>query len=126
MLPPASPCGADVSQALLPPNLPPRLGTLLGQVPDRPGCSPPQACQSWAATKAAYRFFDRPPTAVANLLPALVRPAVRRARGWREVLVPHDSTSFNYTHLSTATGLGFLNDSPTARGLHLHSSLLLD
>jgi hypothetical protein len=85
----------------------------------------PQTCQSWAATQGAYRFFDHPVTSVENLLPAFVQPAARRACLRPEVIVAHDSSSFSYTQLKKATGLGFLNDSKTARGIHLHSSLLL-
>jgi len=91
-----------------------------------PGCSLPQACRSRAALKAAYRFLDHPDTSVENLLPALVLPAIRSLSCPQIVLVVHDSTSFNYTHLSKASGLGYINDSVSARGIHLHSSLLLD
>ena len=103
-----------------------RLGLLVEQFEDHLGGSLPQACQGQAAYKGAGRFFAHPQTAVANLLPAFVRPAVRLACRCQEVVVPHDTSSFNYSSLREATGLGFLNDSPQARGLHLHSSLLLD
>ncbi len=116
----------DVSAARLSAKLRNRLDRIADALQERPGCSTPQTFQNWSATKGAYRFYAHPDTTVANLLPALVLPAVRLAYSLPEVLVPHDSTSFNYTHLSKATGLGFLNDSKTARGIHLHSSLLLD
>jgi hypothetical protein len=108
----------------------PRLGTrlqlLFGQLHDRLDGSLPQACRSEAAYKGATRFFDHPQTAPERLLPALVRPAVRNACGAALVLVAHDSTSFNYSSLQKAQGLGPINDSARARGFHLHSSLLLD
>ena len=37
-----------------------RLGKLLGDLGARIGGTLPMACQDWAATKAAYRFFDNP------------------------------------------------------------------
>ncbi len=37
-----------------------RLGRLLGDLRERIGGTLPMACQDWAATKAAYRFFDNP------------------------------------------------------------------
>ena len=37
-----------------------RLGHLLGDLGERMGQTLPMACQDWAATKAAYRFFDNP------------------------------------------------------------------
>jgi hypothetical protein len=91
-----------------------------------PGCSLPQACRSKAALKGAYRFYDHPDTSVANLLPAFVRPCVRVLAHRPEVHAVHDSTSFNYSCLESATGLGYINDSESAKGIHLHSSLLLD
>jgi hypothetical protein len=128
-------CGFDTQAALLAdPRLRQRLGLIFDSLAEHPGCSLPQALGCWAATKAAYRFFAHPVTSVANLLPALVLPAVNRALSFlpsgsddrsAAIRVIHDTTSFNFSHLREATGLGFLNDSPTARGLHLHSSLIL-
>src|SRR5688572_15435207 len=83
---------------------------------ERPGGSLPQACRTRAALKGAYRFLVHPDTIVAHLLPALVRPAVRSLCHTRLVLVIHDSTSFNFTGLKKAKGLGYLNDSVTAQG----------
>lgn len=103
-----------------------RLETIMTDLQAYLGCSLPQACRSRAALKAAYRFLDHPDTSVGNLLPALVLPAFRSLSCKRIVLVVHDSTSFNFTHLSMASGLGYINDSVSARGIHLHSSLLLD
>ncbi len=53
----------------------------------------------------------------------LRRPSVAAHRRQREILAVHDSSSFNYSHLTKSTGLGYLNDSPTARRL-LISTLL--
>jgi Transposase DNA-binding/Transposase Tn5 dimerisation domain len=103
-----------------------RLGLLLDTLDRRPNVPLPSACRGWAARKAAYRFLDHPHTTVPSLLPALVAPTVAAAAPGSHLLAIHDSTSFNYSHLHHATGLGFLNDSPTARGLHLHSSLAVD
>jgi hypothetical protein len=117
----------DYSAATLTdPLLRERLRTLTVDLERHPGCSLPQACRSPAALKGAYRFFDHPDTSAPHLLPAFVRPCARALARRREVLSVHDSTSFNFSHLQAATGLGYLNDSPTARGIHLHSSLLLD
>jgi hypothetical protein len=131
----AHPCGIDPQAALLDdPRLRLRLGLIFDALSEQPGRSLPQALGCWAATKAAYRFFAHPATSVANLLPALVLPAVHSALAvapprpddcFAAVRIIHDSTSFNFSHLTEATGLGFISDSATARGLHLHSSLIL-
>src|SRR3954466_9542783 len=93
------------------PRLNERLRILLGDLLANPGCSLPQACRSKAALKAAYRFLDHPGTSVANLLPAFVNPSVAALARRREALVVHDSTSFNFSSLGSASGLGFINDS---------------
>lgn len=103
-----------------------RLGVILDDLEGHLGCSLPQACGDWAATQGAYRFFAHPQTTVDNLLPAFTLPAARAACRLDTVVDVHDSTSFNFTHLRAADGLGFLNDADQAQGLHLHSSLLLD
>src|SRR5262245_36588451 len=103
-----------------------RFELLLTDLDAHPGCPLPQACRAPAALKGAYRFLDHPDTAVGRLLPAFVAPSARRACRRRSVLAVHDSTSFNFSSLAKTTGLGFINDSASARGLHLHSSLLLD
>ena len=103
-----------------------RFRLLLADLDAHPGCPLPQACRSPAALKGAYRFLAHSASSVANLLPAFVRPSIRRAMRRPVVLVVHDTASFNYSTLEKTEGLGFINDSPTAKGLHLHSSLLLD
>lgn len=103
-----------------------RLEIIMADLQEHPGCSLPQACRSPAALKAAYRFVDHPDTTVPNLLPAFVRPAVVSLSHARLALVVHDTTTLNFTHLNKAIGLGYINDSVTAHGIHLHSSLLLD
>jgi hypothetical protein len=99
---------------------------LMADLQAHPGGSLPQACHSPAALKAAYRFLYHPETSVAHLLPAFSLPSARALARHRWVIVVQDSTSFNYTHLEHATGLGYLNDSARAKGFHLHSTLLLD
>jgi len=103
-----------------------RMRILMADLQSHPGCSLPQACRSPAALKGAYRFLDHPETSVDRLLPAFTLPSARCLCRRRLAIAVHDSTTFNYSHLSSAVGLGFINDSPYAKGFHLHSSLLLD
>jgi hypothetical protein len=53
-----------------------RLGKLLGDLGQRIGSTVPLACQDWAATKAAYRFFDNPRVDESIILP--VRNPLRK------------------------------------------------
>ncbi len=97
------------------------LATLAAQPLD----SFPQACGSAAEAKATYRFFSNERLPIELFLQPLVKATANACRGQAVVLVVQDSTSLNYTHLKFTTGLGLLNDSPLARGLHLHSTLAL-
>lgn len=108
------------------PRLNERMRVLQADLLANPGCSLPQACRSKAALKAAYRFLDHPGASVADILPAFTAPSAAALSRKREALVVHDSTSFNFSPLKSAAGLGYINDSRSARGIHLHSSLLLD
>ena len=112
--------------ALDDPRLRERLRLVAADLQARPGASLPEACRSKAALKGAYRFFDHPRATADAILPAFVRPSVAALASRREVLVVHDTTTFNFSSLESASGLGYINDSRSAQGIHLHSSLLLD
>jgi hypothetical protein len=45
-----------------------RLHALLGKLADKNGSTIPTACQEWANTKAAYRFFANPRLSEAKIL----------------------------------------------------------
>ena len=55
-----------------------KLADALGQQPTAPIN---QACEDWAASKAAYRFFDNPQVTPGELLAAHSQRAVARMQG---------------------------------------------
>lgn len=68
----------------------------------RPQAQVPQACQTRARTKAAYRFFKHPSTTMDDLLDAHRKSSCERIAGKKVVLCPQDTTSLNYsTHPAT-------------------------
>src|SRR5207248_4689910 len=68
----------------------------------RPQAQIPQACQSRARTKAAYRFFKHPSTTMDDLLEAHRESSYERIAANKIVLCPQDTTSLNYsTHPAT-------------------------
>ena len=77
------------------------------------------------AGKPDVHFFTTSPTtdsarASASCWPtSMPTPAVPCRRP--VVLAGHDSASFNYSSLGKTDGLGYINDSPTAKGLHPNS-----
>ena len=106
-----------------------RLGRLLSDIADRIGGTVPMACQDWAATKAAYRFFDNPRVTDRAILgghPAATAGRFTATAG--TVLVLHDTTEFSFAR-STPDGGGYLSyvkgrhATRTAGGVLLHSSL---
>lgn len=106
-----------------------RLGQLLGDLGTRIGHTLPAACQDWAATKAAYRFFDNPRVDDQAILGGhFAATAERFAAATGTVLVLHDTTEFSFTR-NTPDGVGYLSyvkgrhATHTTCGVLLHSSL---
>ena len=75
-----------------------RLGTLLGDLGRRVGGTIPAACQDWAATKAAYRFFSNPRVDESAILAGHFAATVARfAATAGTTLVLHDTAEFSFT-----------------------------
>lgn len=107
------------------------------QLSDRIGQSIPLACQDWANTKAAYRFFDSPRVSEAEILSGhfhATRERFQASAG--PILVLHDTTEFSYQRESTEA-IGVMHRScgrkdkegrprlHTICGLLMHSSLVV-
>jgi hypothetical protein len=106
-----------------------RLGKLLDNFGQRIGDSIPLACQDWAATKAAYRFFDNPRVDEGVILSGhFAATSTRFAATDGPVLVLHDTTEFSFQR-DTPEGIGTLSlikgrhVRHTVCGLLMHSSL---
>jgi len=75
-----------------------RLGKLLGDLGRRIGGTVPAACQDWAATKAAYRFFSNERVDEGVILAGhFAATTTRFAATAGTVLVLHDTTEFSFT-----------------------------
>ena len=101
-----------------------RLVKLVDDLLHAPEASVPQASGDWAATKAAYRFWDNP-----RVDPDAIRAAHRDStrqrlpdRAGEPILAIQDTTSFDFTDHPATTGLGYLGHRKRA-GLWLHSAL---
>src|SRR5215207_8631317 len=74
-----------------------RLRTLLVQMAGAMGESIPLACQDWANTKAAYRFFSNDRVSEGEILGGHFRSTRDRVAGvGGPVMVLHDTTEFSY------------------------------
>jgi hypothetical protein len=108
-----------------------RLRTLLGLMSNGIGQSIPLACQDWANTKAAYRFFSNDRITEEEILSGHFSSTEHRARAIEEtLLVLHDTTEFSYytdnPNLDRLTGVPFpARDPHRFRGFLMHSSLAL-
>jgi hypothetical protein len=108
-----------------------RLGKLLSDLGKRIGETVPMACQDWAATKAAYRFFSNPRIDEGVVLAGhFAATTARFAATPGTILVLHDTTEFSFTR-DTPEAIGRLSFvkgrhvTHTVCGLLLHSSLAL-
>lgn len=108
-----------------------RLRTLLGLMANGIGQTIPLACQDWANTKAAYRFFSNPRISEEEILSghfACTRARVGTLK--QPLLVLHDTTEFCYYSAGESIGLVTALPIPSkreyrVRGLLMHSSLAL-
>jgi len=108
-----------------------RLRTLLGLMSNGLGQTIPLACQDWANTKAAYRFFSNPRITEEEILSGHFACTQGRIRALQQpLLVLHDTSEFCYYTDNPAIGLVTAVPFPSKRqhrfrGLLMHSSLAL-
>jgi hypothetical protein len=102
-----------------------RLERLLVQLADKPLDALPQALRDWHQAKAAYRFLANRRFDTAILVDGQRAATAAALAGQPLVYALHDTTTFTYTSLKHTSGLGYIGDSETARGLHCHSTLAI-
>jgi hypothetical protein len=112
-----------------------RLRFVLDDLSSRIGGSIPWACQDWAATKAAYRFFSNPRVNEEKILAGHFRATQDRVHRMREtILILHDTTELSYQR-EKCQSVGLLRKCVTGKtpegrprlhtvcGILMHSSL---
>jgi hypothetical protein len=86
-----------------------RLRSLLEQIGDTVGESVPMACQDWANTKAAYRFFSNERVNEADILAGQFQATHNRfTASDGPILVLHDTTEFSFQREKARTVLGWV------------------
>lgn len=99
-----------------------RACVLLRQLAQRPEQSIPGACQGWAETQAAYRFFSNEKVTSEGVLLAHVEAVLERARQHPVVLCVQDTTELDFTSKPQTEGLGPLTYE-SALGLYIHPTV---
>lgn len=101
-----------------------RLSALANDMARLPGAPIPQACQTGAQIQGAYRFLENDFVEPEQILIGHRQASLQRLAREPVVLVPQDTTSFNFSQLPAAVGLGPVGtkNQPEARGLWLHST----
>ncbi len=100
-----------------------RLATLVTQLSSHPAASVPQATGSWAATKAAYRFWSSQHVSSTTILEPHAQRTLQRCSHYSTVLVVQDTTTLDFTHHPATQNLAPSGGSAFSRGLKLHSAL---
>ncbi|MBX3212374.1 MAG: transposase [Labilithrix sp.] len=86
-----------------------------------PGCSFPEAMGSEAQLEALYRFLNNDAVTIGDVVRPHTSMTSSRCRSMKDVLVLHDTTSFEFT--GTRQGLGRLHAKAARQGFFLHASL---
>lgn len=93
---------------------------------EQPSAPINQACEDWADTKAAYRFFDNDKVKSNKVIEPHIQRTTQRMKDYELVLAVQDTTFFNYTHHSHTEGLGEIgNKRQNQRGFGMHSTLAM-
>jgi len=100
-----------------------RLSRLVADLAAHPDQPVPVACGSWAATKAAYRFWDNDAVKPDDILAAHTRRTRDRLPADGQlILAIQDTALLDYSHHPATRDLGYLSDL-AQRGLLVHSTL---
>lgn len=103
-----------------------RLYTVARDFYAQPGANIPQACQSRAKTKAAYRLFEHKAVSMDAILSSHYHSTMERIARAKipVVLAVQDTTSFNYNTHPDMEGLGpITRRAEGARGILLHDTM---
>jgi hypothetical protein len=101
-----------------------RIITTAQLLEDQPEKSIPEACISWANTKAAYQMFANPKITPEAILACHRENTIERIKHYPIVLLIQDTSEFNFDTHQHTQGLGPRSSSnPIALGLFMHSVL---
>ncbi len=104
-----------------------RVKTIARDLYARPQSNIPQACQSQAKTKAAYRFFDHKDTDLNTLLSSHFQATHKRMVSEKRVFAIQDTTFLNYSAHPATERLGPIGSNQDgAIGLVVHDTMVFN
>jgi len=95
---------------------------LLNNLGSKPLETIPAACQGWAETKAAYRFFNNNKVTADKILAPHIEATLKRMESYLTVLLIQDTTHLNYSLQYQREDIGPLIHN-NYRGLLLHPTI---
>ncbi len=99
-----------------------RAVSILNALGSKPLETIPVACQGWAETKAAYRFFDNEKVTPDKILAPHRQATLKRMKAYPTILVIQDTTHLNYSTQYQKKDIGPLIHSHY-RGILLHPTI---
>ncbi len=99
-----------------------RLILIVDNLSKKSSATVPEACGTWAATKATYDFWDSPYIKPEQIRQAHIDSTLKRITEQDWILAIQDTTELNYTNHPATQGMGYL-DSKYSRGLKVHSTI---
>ncbi len=101
-----------------------RCQVLANVLSEHPSLSINQACEDWAATRAAYRFMGNPQVSAGAILAPHIQRTLTRMSAYPLVLAVQDTTFLNYTAHAHTDGLGEIGKKDQQqRGFGMHTTL---
>src|SRR5438105_12374652 len=99
-----------------------RVIKLAGQLGEQPQAFINQACEDWADSKAAYRFFDNKKVKGSQIISAHRDRVIERMKRYDLVLAIQDTTEIDYSGHAEKKGLGQIGNE-NGKGLLMHNTL---
>jgi transposase-like protein/transposase Tn5 family protein len=88
-----------------------------------PGRTIPQACQSWASTKACYNFFSNGLVSENKIVAPHIKQTIDRMKECPIVLLPNDTSELDYNSKDAMEGKERITNTKT--GLWLHPTIAI-
>jgi len=104
-----------------------RLARLLEQLSGKPESSISAACQDPYQAKAAYRFIGNDEVTTEAITDITHNVTVERINVAKPsvVLIPQDTSEFNFSNLKATEGLGTIGSKESLRGINVHTAMAI-